>query len=48
MHTQQSKAERDLSNDEESRQLRYSLAKPDHERKCVYRDVLLMAAFFML
>ena len=48
MHTQQNKTERDLSNDEESRQLRDSLAKPDHERKCIYHDVLLMAALFML
>jgi hypothetical protein len=48
MHTQQSKAEHDLSNDEESRQLRDILAKAIRERKCVYHGALLMVALFIL
>jgi hypothetical protein len=33
---------------EESRQLRASLAKPDRERKCICRAMLLMVALFVL
>ena len=48
MGTQQSKADHDLSNDEENRQLRDSLAKADRERKSICNVMLLMVVLFML